>query len=91
MPLLQFASFSSLVQPPFWHALTNIKIDVLRLSDKPLDITASYTPGRTIKDRETGADVALGCHLSIGGEAFENNAQYVFSIRLPSVLKSRSM
>jgi hypothetical protein len=71
MPLLQFAPFASLVQPAFWHALTQLKIDVLRLSDEPLPIAAAYAPGRMIKDRETGADVALGCHLSVGGEAFD--------------------
>jgi ubiquitin-like modifier-activating enzyme ATG7 len=77
MPLLQFAPFGSLVQPPFWHAVTQLKIDVLRLSDKPIDVAAAYTPGRTIKDRETGADVALGCHLSLGGDAFKESAQCV--------------
>jgi ubiquitin-like modifier-activating enzyme ATG7 len=73
MPLLQFASFSSVVQPPFWHKLTEVKIDVLRLSDAPISIVGSYTPGRTIKDRETGADVALGSHFSVGNESFDLN------------------
>jgi hypothetical protein len=70
MTIVQFAPFSSLVQSSFWHELTNLKIDVLRLSDAPIPITASYAAGRSIKDRETGADVALGCHLVVGGEAF---------------------
>ena len=78
MPIVQFAPFASLVQPAFWHELTNIKIDVLRLSDAQIPVSASYTAGRSIKDRETGADVALGCHLSVGGEAFQKDAaQYV--------------
>lgn len=75
MPIVQFAPFSSLVQPSFWHELTSIKIDVLRLSDEQLPVTATYTAGRSIKDRETGADVALGCHLTIGGEGFQKDTQ----------------
>jgi hypothetical protein len=74
MPVVQFASFSSLVQPSFWHELTNLKIDVLRLSDAQLTVNASYAAGRSIRDRETGADVALGCPLSIGGDAFNTDA-----------------
>jgi hypothetical protein len=80
MPLLQFAPFASLVEPAFWHALTQRKIDVLRLSDAPLPVAAAYTPGRTIRDRETGADVGLGCHLGVGGEAFDGvDAQCVMA------------
>jgi ubiquitin-like modifier-activating enzyme ATG7 len=73
MPIVQFASFSSLVQPSFWHELTGLKIDVLRLSDDAIPIVGTYTAGRTIKDRETGADVALGCHLSVGAESFSKD------------------
>jgi ubiquitin-like modifier-activating enzyme ATG7 len=70
MPIVQFVTFSSLVQPSFWHALTELKIDVLRLSDDAVPIAASYGTGRSITDRETGQDVELGCNLSLGGEAF---------------------
>ena len=72
MPIVQFAPFQSLVQPAFWHALTDLKIDVLRLSDRPLPLTATYTTGRAVKDRETGNDIALGCNLTVGGDAFSN-------------------
>ena len=72
MPIVQFAPFQSLVQPAFWHALTDLKIDVLRLSDHPLPLTATYTTGRAVKDRETGNDIALGCNLTVGGDAFSN-------------------
>ena len=70
MPIVQFAPFQSLVQPAFWHALTDLKIDVLRLADDALPVAASYAPGRAIKDRETGQEIALGCNISLGGEAF---------------------
>ncbi|KAF8227163.1 E1-like protein-activating [Tricholoma matsutake] len=71
MPVVQFAPFSSLVQPSFWHELTNIKIDVLRLSDEALPISATYSTGRSVRDRETGQEIPLGCNLSVGSESFD--------------------
>ena len=75
MTIIQFAPFSSLVEPAFWHALTNIKIDVLRLSDHSIPVTASYTPGRSIVDRETGNEIALGCNITVGNDAFVDKPQ----------------
>ncbi|KDQ49184.1 hypothetical protein JAAARDRAFT_143764 [Jaapia argillacea MUCL 33604] len=75
MPIVQFSPFSSLVQPAFWHELTTLKIDVLRLSDDVIPISASYTAGRSIKDRETGNDIALGCNISVGADAFVKGFQ----------------
>ena len=77
MTIIQFAPFSSLVEPAFWHALTNLKIDVLRLEDHAIPLTASYSPGRSIVDRETGKEIALGCNLSVGGDAFVDKPQCV--------------
>jgi ubiquitin-like modifier-activating enzyme ATG7 len=77
MPIVQFAPFSSLVQPPFWHELTNIKVDVLRLSDEPLPVLGSYTVGRTVVDRETGREIALGCNFTVGADAFDKSVQSV--------------
>ncbi|KAG5636737.1 hypothetical protein H0H81_006995 [Sphagnurus paluster] len=73
MPIVQFAPFSSLIQPSFWHELTNLKIDVLRLSDEALPVSGSYTVGRSITDRESGNEIALGCHLSVGSESFDKD------------------
>jgi ubiquitin-like modifier-activating enzyme ATG7 len=75
MPIVQFQPFSSLVQPSFWHSLTDLKIDVLRLSDDFLPVSGSYAPGRTIRDRETGQEIDLGCHLSLSGDAFREDVQ----------------
>lgn len=77
MTVIQFAPFSSLVEPGFWHALTNLKIDVLKLSDHSLPIAASYTSGRSVVDRETGNEIALGCNITVGGDAFTEKPQYV--------------
>lgn len=76
MPIVQFAPFSSLVQPAFWHELTKLKIDVLRLSDDAQQIFGSYTAGRTINDRETGQEIALGCNFTVGEDAFAKSARY---------------
>ncbi|KAL1948012.1 hypothetical protein VTO73DRAFT_12087 [Trametes versicolor] len=75
MPIVQFAPFQSLVQPAFWHALTNLKIDVLRLSDDAVPVNANYAIGRSVKDRETGKEIALGCNLSVGDDAFVESPQ----------------
>ena len=71
--IVQFTPFSSLIQPAFWHELTRLKLDVLKLSADDIPITASYTPGRAITDRETGKEVDLGCHLVFAGDAFEES------------------
>ena len=71
MPIIQFQPFSSIVQPSFWHALTNLKIDVLRLSDAAVPIQASYVHGRSVKDRETGKEIDLGSGLSLAAEGLE--------------------
>lgn len=67
---MQFTPFSSVVQPAFWHELTKLKIDVLKLSQDAVPIYGSYSIGRAVTDRETGVEVALGCNLSLGGDAF---------------------
>lgn len=71
MPTLQFAPFSSVVSPAFWHKLTDLKIDVLKLSDEAVPITGTYTAGKSIFDRETGQEVLLGTGFSVGGESFD--------------------
>lgn len=73
MPILQFTPLSSLVQPSLWHKLTDLKIDVLKLSEEAVTLRGSYTMGRTVKDRETGQKIALPCSLSVGGEGFEDD------------------
>lgn len=75
--IVQFTPLSSLVQPSFWHSLTKLKIDVLKLSQDEIPVTASYSAGRSVTDRETGQDVALGCNLILGSDAFEQTVQCV--------------
>ena len=91
MPIVQFAPFQSLVEPAFWHALTDLKIDVLRLSDDAVPLTATYTTGRSITDRETGKDIALASTLSVGGDAFSKTPQSVFPIIRCSLILTPSL
>lgn len=78
MPILQFAPFSSVVSPAFWHKLTELKIDVLKLSDASIPVTGTYTIGKSIKDRETGEEVVMPCSFGVGNESFTS---YEESIR----------
>ncbi|KAF8804022.1 E1-like protein-activating [Phlegmacium glaucopus] len=73
MPIVQFTPFSSLIQPSLWHKLTDLKIDVLQLSDAAVPVSGSYSIGRTVKDRETGQEIALGCNLTVGAESFDES------------------
>jgi hypothetical protein len=77
MPVVQFAQFSSIVQPTLWHELSRLKLEVLRLSDESVPLTATYSTGRTIKDRNTGQEVTLGCNIAVGGEGFSESYRSV--------------
>ena len=72
--IVQFTPLSSLVQPTFWHELTRLKIDVLKLSQDTLPMTANYSVGRLVLDRESGKEVPLGCNLTVAGEGFQEGA-----------------
>ncbi|TEB20552.1 E1-like protein-activating [Coprinellus micaceus] len=81
MPPLQFAPFSTLVSPAFWHKLTDLKIDVLKLSDDALPLTGSYTAGRGITDRETGAEVRVGVSkVTLGRGEEEGGARHAAGV-----------
>ncbi|KAF8578839.1 E1-like protein-activating [Ramaria rubella] len=75
MPILQFSPHTSLVQPAFWHELTRLKIDVLKLSQDSVPVIASYGPGRSVIDREVGKEITLGGSLSVSGDGFDQDAR----------------
>jgi len=79
MAVVHFEQFSSLVQPTLWHELTRLKLEVLRLSDDSVPLIATYSVGRTIKDRNTGKEVPLGCTISVGGEGFDKDHRYRYA------------
>ena len=68
MTAVQFTPFQSQVSPQLWHQLSKLKIDVLRLSEDHVPVAATYGPGRTIVDRESGKEIGLSCTFNVGGE-----------------------
>ncbi|KAK2464586.1 hypothetical protein APHAL10511_003375 [Amanita phalloides] len=89
MPLVQFAPLSSLVHPGLWHALADLKLDVLRLSDAAVPLCAAYSPGRSVLDRETGRDIALAASLVLADDAFSPAyAPPAASIAVRGILKN---
>ncbi|KIK68841.1 hypothetical protein GYMLUDRAFT_34831 [Collybiopsis luxurians FD-317 M1] len=70
--IVQFTPLPSLAHPSFWHKFTELKLDVLKLSDAHVDITATYRVGRLIEDREggPGAFVGVGGSLAVEEESF---------------------
>ena len=77
MPIVQFAPLSSLVQPALWHKLTDLKIDVLKLSDASVPISGAYAAGRNVKDRESGQEISLPCNITVGSESFDTDYRRV--------------
>ncbi|KAG0150179.1 hypothetical protein CROQUDRAFT_652589 [Cronartium quercuum f. sp. fusiforme G11] len=70
--VLQFTPFSSSIDPTFWHALTKLKIDILKLGDEPVPIRATYERGRWVQDRESGGkEIGFGGELRLDGKSFE--------------------
>ncbi|KAI0088341.1 E1-like protein-activating [Irpex rosettiformis] len=89
MTIVQFSPFTSLVEPGFWHSLTDLKIDVLKLADHSVPVTASYTAGRSIVDRETGNEIALGCNVTVGADSFTDKPHIpTHSVLAPGTFKN---
>ncbi|ESK86882.1 hypothetical protein Moror_3433 [Moniliophthora roreri MCA 2997] len=75
-PIVQFTPLPSQTHPSFWHKLTSLKLDVLKLSDAEVDITANYGVGRLFKDKNAkeGEDKwdSFGIGEGSGGEKKQN-------------------
>jgi ubiquitin-like modifier-activating enzyme ATG7 len=69
MTILQFTPWSSQVEPAFWHALSQLKIDVLRLSSDSVPISAFYSSSKAFLDRNTNSEIALASPLTLPGDA----------------------
>lgn len=66
---LQFVPFASTVTPDFWTAFSKLKIDTLQLTEEPVELRATYRPGRTLLDRETGKLISLQPPAFLGPES----------------------
>ncbi|MBW0488272.1 hypothetical protein O181_027987 [Austropuccinia psidii MF-1] len=74
MTILQFVPFDSSIDPTFWHTLTKLKIDVLKLKDQPIPIVGWYERGRWVKDK-INPDTQIG----IGNQVrFDSNSFSIF-------------
>lgn len=67
MGLLTFQPLSSGLDPSFWAALTELKIDVLKLDQTPLPASGSYTHASHVKDRQSGELVGISSAASFTG------------------------
>lgn len=43
--LLQFVSYSSMIDASFWHELSKLKLEKLGLNEAPINISATFQPG----------------------------------------------
>lgn len=76
MPPLQFTTLPSHPTPPFWTALTALKLDTLKLSDASVPITGWLDEGRQVVDREDSERVVgVEGGLGVGGGAFGAEAE----------------
>lgn len=75
---LQFVPFTSSISPDFWHALTRLKLHVLKLNDEPVPISAYYQRGGVVHDRVTGQDVPLACLLHFDAASFDSTSCVYF-------------
>lgn len=65
-PILQFAPFTSAVDAGFWHKFTQLKLDVLHLSEKPVSVVGSYV---------NSDPQGLPTRLSVEYDALDRNLQ----------------
>lgn len=72
--ILPFSPLQSSLDPSFWSALTELKIDVLKLSDEAVPLTGHYTTGKTVLNRETGEQVSLGCFATFQASSLSSSA-----------------
>lgn len=78
--ILQFTPLPTQISADFWHTLSTLKLDRLRLDEAPLPLKASYGIARRVKDRSTGEEVAVQgslvldeASLDAGGDAMARN------------------
>ncbi|EFP81641.1 Autophagy protein 7 [Puccinia graminis f. sp. tritici] len=65
--ILQFVPFNSSIDPTFWHSLTQLKIDILKLEDQPVPIKGWYERGRWTVERDHQNSTVIN-QVSFGNE-----------------------
>ncbi len=63
--MLQFKPYATAIEPELWHALRKHKLEIAGLSDAPMAVQASQTPGtaRLLIHTPRDAHYALSGHL----------------------------
>lgn len=91
MPLLQFEPFSSAVEAPFWHLLSQRKIDLYKLDDRPVDVRGYYRtdhqPPSAENDPATAQSHVPPSRLCLGTNTFdEKKSVFPFAVSVPGKL-----
>lgn len=63
--IVQFAPLTTLISPDFWHLLSKLKLDRLRLDERPVPLAAAYSPAKRVRDRRTGQEVLVHSGLTL--------------------------
>lgn len=70
--LIQFESFQSNISTSFWNELTNLKLNVIKLSTEPIIINGIYEKGKIVKDKSNNDnEIGLGCLLELNSNSFK--------------------
>ncbi|GAA94304.1 glycoside hydrolase family 12 protein [Mixia osmundae IAM 14324] len=72
----------------FWHELTRLKIEVLKLDDKPIDVWGTYTMGRRLLDKETSKAIPLRPSTELGSQSFSAGPPTQRQVQLRGTLKN---
>ncbi|CAO1630592.1 unnamed protein product [Parajaminaea phylloscopi] len=76
--ILQFAPLPTVIAPDFWHSLSTLKLDRLRLSDERVFLRAGYGPARRVRDRQSGEELRIQGGLTLDQESLlEPNSEAV--------------
>lgn len=81
--------------PEFWSALTKLKIDELKLSERPIPINGTYMTARSVIDEATGQRVdSQSTPIYFDGDSFKDtpvpSTSYVVAARVLAVLDKDS-
>ncbi|KAF9907923.1 Autophagy protein 7 [Lobosporangium transversale] len=84
--VLQFHSWASAVEAPFWQVLTQRKMDVFKLDDSLKSIFGYYATGHQVRVPGKDATVALPARLCLGTGAFPDvlESEHASTSRAPA-------
>jgi hypothetical protein len=71
--IAQFTPNQSQTHPSFWNRLTELKLDILKLSDEDIPIHARYSVGKVIKDKDTHDNVGMNGSWEVDESSFEQS------------------